>query len=470
MYIRLFGLFIIGTILGLGFIDDAIAGEGTPANGSVTVDVRQHEGSDTAEPEGPLTLRHALSLVLERNPELQAFSWEMRAMEASALQAGLLSNPEIEGFFEDFGGTGSVEGFKGTETTVLLSQIIPLGGKLSKRRRLGELNTALSGWDYEAAKLDIYTATAKTFTDVLAAQAELDLTRELVRLAERVYETVSEQASAGQISPIQEKRAKVALSQTAIRLSRAERSLEATRRNLSSLWDGNEPLFDAAEGDLESVVPVPSYDNLVQYISHNPDVARWAAEIEQREASLRLEKAEAIPDPLVSGGYRRINENDDNAFVVGLSIPIPVFDRNQGGILEARRRLSKADREKRNAEITVNAALTDAYKNLSSSYEEVTSLGREVLPEARSAYSAIFEGYREGKFSLLDVLDAQRTVFDIDFQYIDALRAYHHSLADVERLTGTPIDEMGSYGVPNPGAAEDIQGAQNSRNENGEEK
>ena len=172
----------------------------------------------------------------------------------------------------------------------------------------------------------------------------------------------------------------------------------------------------------------------------------------------------------MSGGYRRINENDDNAFVVGLSIPIPVFDRNQGGILEARRRLSKADREKRNAEITVNAALTDAYKNLSSSYEEVTSLGREVLPEARSAYSAIFEGYREGKFSLLDVLDAQRTVFDIDFQYIDALRAYHHSLADVERLTGTPIDEMGSYGVPNPGAAEDIQGAQNSRNENGEEK
>ncbi len=470
MYIKLFGLFVIGAILGFCLTDDTTAGNGPSGSVPPSIETERDKNPGTTDPESLLTLRQALSLVLERNPELEAFSWETRAMEARALQAGLPPNPEIEGFVEDFGGTGSVEGFKGTETTVLLSQIIPLGGKLSKRRSLAELNTDLAGWDYEAAKLNICTATAKAFTDVLAAQVELELTQELVRLAERVYETVSEQASAGQISPIQEKRAKVSLSQTRIRLNRAEWNLEAARKNLSSLWDEDRPAFDAAEGDLESVVPVPPYESLMQYISGNPDVARWAAEIEQREVSLSLEKAEAIPDPLVSGGYRRINENNDNAFVVGLSIPIPVFDRNQGGILEARRRLAKADHEKRNAEITVNAALTDAYRKLSSSYEEVTSLSCDVLPEAESAYSAIFEGYREGKFTLLDVLDAQRTVFDTDFQYIEALRTYHHSLADVERLTGTPLEEMMSYGVQSPGAVEGIQGTERSKELHGEEK
>jgi cobalt-zinc-cadmium efflux system outer membrane protein len=394
---------------------------------------------EISEPKGPITLRDALSLALTHNPELRTFSWEVRAREAGALQAGLFPNPEIESLLEDFGGTGSVEGFKGTETTVLLSQLVPLWGKVSKRKRLADLDTDLAGWDYEAARLDVLTDTAKAFAGVLAAQSQLELTEELNSLAKRVYDTVAEQASAGEISPIQEKRAKVAFSQSEIRLDRARRELDTARKQLAFMWGGAGPLFDKAVGTLDEVSPVPAYDRLQEFISQNPDIARWSAEMNQREAALRLEEARAVPDPVISGGYRHISEKDDNAFVVGLSIPLPVFDRNQGGILEARRRISKGEEEKRSAVAAVSASLASAYQDLAAAYTEAQVLRNEVLREAESAYESIFEGYREGKFSLLDV---QRTVFDADFQYVQALRSYHFSLADVERLTGTPIQEM----------------------------
>ncbi len=311
--------------------------------------------AEIAEPGGTITLRDALSLTLAHNPSLAAYSWEVRAKEAEAIQAGLLPNPEIESLLEDFGGTGSVEGFKGTETTVLLSQLVPLWGKVSKRKKLAVLDTDLAGWDYEAARLDVLTNTAKAFTGVLAAQRQLKLTEELTALAKRVYATVAEQASAGEISPIQEKRAKVAYSQSEIRLDRARRDLDTARKQLALQWGSTKPSFVKAEGDLDEVFPIPAYDRIAEFISQNPDIARWVTEMEQREAALKLEKARAVPDPIISGGYRHISEKDDNAFVVGLSIPLPVFDRNQGSILEARRRILKGEEEKRNAEAAVNA-------------------------------------------------------------------------------------------------------------------
>jgi len=449
MYARILGLVFLITIISFSSFADEQHGVNPIESGKdlesfdSAIDP-EHSGTpyEYDEPTGSITLRQALSLAFMQNPQLKAFSWQVRVREAETLQAGLLPNPDIEGFVEDFGGTGSVEGFDGTETTVLLSQLIPLAGKVSKRKKLAALDADLAELDYETARLDVLTNTVKAFTDVLAAQRELKITEELTALAQRFYKTVSELASAGEISPIQEKRAKVAFAQTEIRLESARRELEAAKKRLAAKWGSNRPLFDEASGDLAEVLPVPEYAYLAEFIEQNPDIARWATEMERREAALKLEQSRAIPDPIVSGGYRHISEKGDNAFVVGLSIPIPIFDRNQGNVLEAQRMILKGLEEKKNAEIMVNESLASAYKSLKISYEEIQLLKSEVLHEAESAYESIFEGYREGKFSLIDVLDAQRTVFNTEFQYVQALRSYHVSLADVERLTGTPIEEI----------------------------
>ena len=452
MYVRILGIFSLVIIISFSsFAEDGVEikpralGKDFKSYHSQNGDEKLTVPEDFDEPTGEITLSQALAASLIKNPQLRAFSWEVRAREAQALQAGLPPNPEISFELEDFGGSGSVEGFDGTETTILLSQLIPLGGKLSKRRKMEELNTKLAEWNYETVRLNVLTQTTINYLNVLAAQDQLALELELVGLAEKVHTTVSELAREGEISPIQEKRSQVVLSQTRINLERSKRELEAAKKILSSSWGGNEPQFEEVTGNLDSISPIPSFEKLTELLSENPDIARWASEMEQREAKIKLEQANAIPDPFVSGGYRHISERNDNAFVVGLSIPIPILNRNQGAISEARRRLKKAIEEQKNAEVIVNRALASTYETLSSSYQEVVLLKDNVLPEAESAYELIFEGYREGKFALLDVLVAQRTVFDARLQYIEALLSYHSSRTNVERLIGTPLEMIDNY-------------------------
>ncbi len=422
--------------------DDARAERPSSQTQQFIKPLQESGGLDKEEPTGALTLKHAQALALLRNPELKAFSLEIRAQDARALQAGLFPNPEIEIEVENFGGNDALQGFDSSETTFQLSQLIELAGKRPKRRRLASLERDLAGWDYKTKRADVLNETTRAFVDVLAAQEGFSLMDELVSLSEEVLNTISERVKAGKVSPLEETRARVTYSTSLIDLERARRKLEASRKKLAALWGSGTPLFERVDGELERVAPIPSAAQLEGLISRNPDIARWTLELEQRDAAVKLEEAGRIPDLTVSGGIRRLKETDDNAFVMGLSIPLPFFDRNQGGLREALQRRTKAAEEQRAAELTVLNALTEAYQDLSTAYAEAKALQQDVLPGAQTAFDAASEGYRQGKFGYLDVLDAQRTFFEARRQYIEALASFHRSAAAVERLTGTELDAL----------------------------
>ncbi len=392
-----------------------------------------------ANPGGTLTLRQALSLALVGNPELAGFSLEKRVSEAKALQAGLLPNPEIGVDVEQFGGSGEFKDLKTAQTTILLSQLIEIGGKRSKRARVAALEKELAGWDYETKRLDVLTDVAKSFVEVLSGQELVAQNDELVRLSEQVLDTVSERVKAGKVSPLEETKARVTLSNTRIGLEQAKSDLRAARKKLSATWGGTSSSFAGVEGELSTLVPVPSAEELNRLVLQNPDVARWVKEMEQRRAVLESEKAKGIPDITLSGGLQRFHETDDSALVVGISVPLPLFDRNQGGILAARYKLAKAREEARAAEVKAGAGLGESYQALGFAYAEAKSLNDEVLPAAQTAFDAASEGYREGKFDYLELLDSQRTLFEAKGKYVKALSAYHKAKADVERLVGQPL-------------------------------
>ena len=177
------------------------------------------------EPTGVINLRQALSLALMHNPDLKAFSWDVRAGEARTLQAGLRPNPELEAEIEEFGGSGDLSGFDAIETAVQLSYLIELGGKRGKRKQVAALETDLAGWDYETARLDVLTQVTQSFVDVLAAQEAVALNEELVRLAEQVFNTVKAQVEAGKVSPVEGTRTQVELANSRIGLEQAKRSV-----------------------------------------------------------------------------------------------------------------------------------------------------------------------------------------------------------------------------------------------------
>lgn len=394
------------------------------------------------EPTGMLTLRQVLALALMHNPELAAFSWEVRAGEARTLQASLRPNPEVAVGSEHFGGTGEVRGTGAAETTFAFGQLIETAGKRAKRTRVASLERDLAGWSYESKRLDVLTEATAAFVDVLAVQQRLALLQELAELALKVRDTMAERVTAGKSSPAEVMRAGVALANTRVEVQHAERELELTHKRLGAAWGSTNVSFDRVEGELTTVKPIPTDEQLATLVSQNPDVARWVTEMEERRAVLELEKARRIPDFTLGAGPRYYSASSDVGFLAGVSVPLPLFNRNQGAIREARYRVSQAEDEQKAAALRAHKALLTAYQALSVAYVEANSLQKDVLPLAQQAYEATNERYLQGKFGFVDVLDAQRALFEARQHYIEALGAYHKAVAEVERLIGQSLDSV----------------------------
>ena len=395
-----------------------------------------------AEPTGALTLNDAVAAALSSNPALAVFSWEVRAREARAIQAGLFPNPTLSGEFENIGGSGDRAGFAQTETTLGISQRFQLAGQRTKRLRVSEQQTALAEWDYESTRVGILTATTKAFMATLASQSRLSLAAELAHLARATVTSVSAQVDAGAVPFVEKTRAEVVVLTADLERDRAERQLAADRIRLASSWGGRQALFSAVLGDLSGdISPPPALDELKGRIDSNPDIARWRTALAEREAAVVLERARQIPDPTLSLGGRHFNDNGDAALVLNLSLPIPVFDRNQGNTLAAVRQLSKARAEKASAVALAHSALAARYEDLSSAFEQVVALRERALPAAERAFKGTQDGYHQGLFRYLDVLDAQRNLFELRARQIEAQLSFHQARADVERLINGPLYE-----------------------------
>jgi len=392
------------------------------------------------EPTGSLGLAQALALALTQNPELSAFSWESRAQEAASLQAGLFPNPTFNANAANFGNQ-VIKSFDGDVVTLELSQLIELGGKRTARIEAAALTKQLADWDYEAKRADVLTQVTQAFIDVLTAQQRLVLTQQTHELANQTTETTTARVQAGKVSPVEETKAKIARASVQIELMRAQKELEAARKRLAAGWGSTTPRFETVSGNLENIQVPASLESLAQCLSKNPDLARWATEITQRQALITMEKSKAVPDLTATVGASKYLMPNDYALVVGFSVPLPVFDRNQGRIQEAEHRLTKAEDELRSTKVRITTALNTAYQALDTAHAEIITLQQDILPGAQSAYDAACEGYRVGKFGFLDVLDAQRTLFSAKNQYLLALAEYHKSVANVERLVGGSMNE-----------------------------
>jgi outer membrane protein, heavy metal efflux system len=285
----------------------------------------------------------------------------------------------------------------------------------------------------------VYTDISKSFWDVMAAQEQYAISEEIAAVADTAYNLVAERVKAGKAPPLEEIHSRVTTTTTRIEFEQAKRVLETARKKLAATWGSPQPIFEKVTADTVTLSPPPSLENLEGYLSKNPDLERWETEMEKSRAQIMLADANSIPDLKVGAGPRYFNESDDVAFVMNVAIPIPVFNRNQGGTKEAMFNLAKVRESRKAAILKAQKDLDQAYQGLSSSYLTADSLMKIAIPAAQSAYSGSLEGYREGKIGYLAVLETQRTFFEIKHQYISAIADYHKSKADIERLVGQTL-------------------------------
>jgi cobalt-zinc-cadmium efflux system outer membrane protein len=393
-------------------------------------------------PSGTVSLREAVGAALLHAPDLAAWPWEVRAEEARALQEGLLPNPtlgtEVENFGR-FGGDANGEGVERSQTTVGLTQLLELGGKRGKRASVARLDGRLAGWDYERARRDVAARTLKAFVAGLVAQERLALAEEGVVLARQASGAARMQVDAGVGSPADAARAEASLAQAEAEAARRAREDRAARIALAATWGSTSPAFTRLAGTLEPPGAPRPLEEFRRALAENPDLARWGTAVERARAGVALEEARRIPDVTVRIGSRRFTSAETNAFVAEVSVPLPVFDRNQGGVREAYERLGKTRAEQHAAAVGADAAVGTAYEELLAAWEHATELRRRVLPRSQAALDATRRAHGEGVLGWLDVLDSQRTVFELRGEYLESLARYHAAAADLERLTGLSV-------------------------------
>jgi cobalt-zinc-cadmium efflux system outer membrane protein len=397
-----------------------------------------------------LTLRDALGLVLAAHPDLKSASREVAALKAETLQAGLLPNPELEIEVEDvFGGKenvdGAIEDFSGTdaaESTLAISQLVELGGKRAKRRRVAESDSNLAAWDYEARRLELIGKTHSAFVDALAAQELAILSGQLAEVAQKSARAVTLRVDAGKVSPLEIERSQLELESLRAGQQQADRLRQAACEQLAAMWGGSGVTFSRLAGNLETLSAPPSLESLRERLEQNPDLARRAEELTQRQAVLELERSQAWPDLTLAAGARHFNESDNYSFLAGVSIPLRLFDRNQGAIRAAEERLAKAAYESEGIRRQLMARLSGVFGELSASYSKSLLLRDKALPRSETIYERSLEGYNLGKFGLLEVLDAQRAVFELRAEYLESLVSYHKAAAELESLIGEPLETV----------------------------
>lgn len=391
--------------------------------------------STPAEPDGPLTLEQALALVAAHQPALALARLDVTAAEGRKKQAGLLPNPTLAAEAENFGGTGDRTGTAVTEYTVQIEQPLELGGKRGKRVRVAECERQLVAFDLAAAQLEAQAETQRRFTTLLAAQSRVQLEEEQLALTEDFCRTADLRVKAGRASPLETTRAQIELAKQRVARDQAAAARQTARIQLAALWNSATPRFTTASGEVDELPNLSPLDKLLQALPQNPDVARHTMAVEQRRAALEVARAARIPDLNASAGMRWFNDNNEYAFVAGVSLPLPVFDRQQGTLREANTLLLKAEQEQRAAQVRAQTALTTAHQNLAAARAKALALKNEVVTGAEQTLAATRAGYAQGKFAYLDVLEAQRTLGEARLARLDALAECQQAAIEIQRLT-----------------------------------
>ncbi len=380
------------------------------------------------ESDAPMTLAMAMRLALANNPDIAIVKREYEATEGAVLQGQARPNPELAIAQEDVRQATR-------STSAQLSWPIEIGGKRAARITSSERGRDVALSDVAVRQSEIRAAVIAAYFEVLTQQERVRLAQETTALASRATDAASKRVVAGKISPIEESKAKVAELGSKLELSQAQGELRATRQKLSLLWGNPVPRFERVQASEKTEVTNLSPELLEQRLSQSTYVKRAKFELQRRQALSQLERTKRIPDPTVNFGVKR-SADVGNQVLLGITIALPVFDRNQGNLLESLKREDKARDELSAVKLRLRGEVLMAFERLAIQRSEVDVLSRDVLPSVQAIYAAALKGFDAGKFSFLEVLDAQRSLIQTQAQYLRAVAETYRVSSDIDRLIG----------------------------------
>lgn len=388
---------------------------------------------------GALTLEQAIQRSLERSPQMLGVTADREVADARLQGARAWPNPTLDIASENVLGSGPFSGFDAAETTIAIAQDLPLGGQ-----RSASIRSARAGQEAVAAqqlltRIDLRRDVTIAFAEAVAAERLAGIARDRARIAAETRAAVQQRLDAGLESDLQRARIEVETGSAQATARRAASQVMAARRHLAQFWREDTVVEPLDSAWFDSIGGVPA---LSGSLDTHPQRLTARHALTQAQATLAAERARRIPVVTATFGVRRFAEavdGEDQAFVLGLSLPLPFGDRNAEGIADARAQVLRAELAEEAAARELRATQVSMTDELEAALLEVRALVEHGVPAAKSAAELAQRGYAAGRVPLLDRLAAE-TALNEELEKLENARlAAHRARAALQGLT-SPAD------------------------------
>lgn len=367
-----------------------------------------------------LSIERALDLADRHHPELAAWRARVEAAEGRAHQAGLFPNPSLIGRME----SASLEGNTTGEAEFLagVSQRIPVGGRLGAAGEAERREAERLARELDLRRLEIHSRVRGAFATALFAAEVARLNLETHELARRAVEIARVRQGGGDATADEVARVEMEEIRARLEVDKAQGLRNLAFVGLAFALGDAGLRVETVEGSLETALDLPSVESILSSLDGGVHAALARADIEAARARIDLARAERIPDVTIDLFYRRLEVSNRNAFDVGLVVPLPVFDRNQGRIREAEADRRAAEARARTTRDEAIRRVREAHAKLSEAIGHVRLVRDELLPKAAVVSRTAETRYGAGDLSLADILPIRREAAAVRLAYLEGLR------------------------------------------------
>lgn len=376
-----------------------------------------------------LTLPELEGMALAGNPSLAQAAARVDALRGQWLQSGLYPNPSIGYVASEVGNEG-----RAGQEGLFVSQEFVTGGKLRLNRNVAAQQVQQAQQQLEAQRLRVINDVRSAFYEVLIAQRLLDATRELMRIGDegvRTTETLKKALEASRVDVLQ---ATIEADAARVQFQRAQNRHLAAWRRLTAVAGTPQLCPTPLAGDLTTLPYFDWCESLARVLASSPELS--AAQAEIGRASWALRRAEVQPRPNVD--LQASTQYDAASEVqianVQLGVAVPLFDRNQGNIRRAQAEIAAARADVSRVELHLQSRLATAFERYANARQQTEIYTQRVLPNAKESLELVTLGYRQGEFSYLTLLTAQRTFAQTNLAYLEALRELRQSAVAIDGL------------------------------------
>jgi cobalt-zinc-cadmium efflux system outer membrane protein len=369
----------------------------------------------------------AIEYTLERHPILKAKKAKIRAVQAELEKLGLLLNPKFDLEIENFAGRGSSSGFGGSEITSEVSMELETFGKRSKRKNVGFLKYKLAMVEFEASQLEVANTVDRAFTTILEFKSMRGISEQNLLRAEKSLEIQKVLLNSGKNSRLDVSRSELALSEA------REELIEVRGQERKAILNLSKAMGISSDGMIVTGSLTTSNDPLMKIgeieIYKHPLSLKAKILIKIAEAKKTLEEAKRVSNIEVGVGLHHSREMNENSAIAGLSIPLLLFNRNQGNIRASSEYIKEAEEKAIVVENLLKKQLDEIESELLTAREKLTEYDSSTVVTAQQAIADVNEAYAAGKASLFEALDAKRVLYRIEKgrlrAHADFIRAKH---------------------------------------------